>query len=274
MPHLAWYVDNFSPFFIEFGRGIGIRYYGLSYALGYLFLYVFLRQQVKWGWCSLTREQADALVLWICLLGVFVGGRLGYCLLYDFPETIRHPWTLFFVWEGGMASHGGIIGVILVMVWFARSRKVPFWNVADATALCTPVGLGLGRIANFINGELWGRPTTVPWAVYFPRAPLVNEAPVPRHPSSLYEAALEGLLLFLLLLWIRKGTRRDGVVAISFLALYSLFRIIAECFREPDIQIGYYLGFATQGQLLSATMLVAAGVLAWVQFWKQPRSLP
>jgi len=270
----AYYVDTLSPFLFEVGHGFGLRYYGLAYILGFAAFYFGLRLQARRGWCRLSPKQIDDLVVWVALVGVIVGGRLGYCLLYDFPETVRRPWSIFEVWHGGMASHGGMIGVIAVMFVFARRHRIPFYNVADAAALCTPIGLGLGRIANFINGELWGRPSTVPWAVIFPKAPLVGGLEVPRHPSQLYEAGMEGLFLFLVLLVLRLRTRRDGVVALTFLGLYGALRIVGECFREPDEQIGYYFGAITQGQLLSAGLIVAAVVLAWLQFGRRtvPRS--
>ena len=267
---LAHYVDTLSPFLIEFGKGsgIGIRYYGLAYLLGFVFLFWFLHRQIALGWLRISHEEADRVLLRIALLGVLAGGRIGYCLFYDFDETVRHPWTLFFVWKGGMASHGGILGVIAVMLWEARRLKIPFYHLADAAALCTPVGLGLGRLANFINGELWGRPFAGPWAVIFPKAPDL----VPRHPSQLYEAALEGAVLFGLILAVRFWTlrpplpaRRDGATALTFLGAYGVLRIVGECFREPDVQIGYYLGAVTQGQLLSAGMVVSALILEFLR---------
>ncbi len=270
MPILATFTDRFSPFLFEFSPGFGIRYYGLAYVLGFLFLLFFLRRQAAWGWCRIAPAQADDLVLWLAIGGVIVGGRLGYCLFYDFGATVRRPWTVFEVWQGGMASHGGILGVIVVMLLFARKWKVPFYNLADAAALCTPVGLGLGRIANFINGELWGRPAQVPWAVLFPNAP--DRGTIPRHPSQLYEAAMEGVVLFLILLLVRRSTLdpksrfRDGAVALTFMAAYGILRIVGECFREPDAWIGYYFGGVTQGQLFSAGMVAAAAVLAAIQF--------
>ena len=258
------YVDNLSPFLIEFGKGsgIGIRYYGLAYLLGFVFLFWFLHRQITLGWLRISHEEADKVLLRIALVGVLVGGRLGYCLFYDFPGTLRAPWTILEVWKGGMASHGGILGVIAVMVWEARRLKIPFYHLADAAALCTPVGLGLGRLANFINGELWGRPFDGPWAVIFPKSGDL----LPRHPSQLYEAALEGAVLFGLILWVRLRTLRtspwsDGATALTFFGAYGVLRIVGECFREPDVQIGFYFGAVTQGQILSFGMVVGALVL-------------
>jgi phosphatidylglycerol---prolipoprotein diacylglyceryl transferase len=268
MPFFAYYVDQLSPFLIRFGNGWGIRYYGLAYALGFVLLYFGLHYQIRRGWCRLKAGQVDDYVFWIAFAGVVLGGRLGYCLLYDWPHTAAQPWSVFQIWKGGMASHGGITGVILVMLLYGRRQGIPFYNLADATALCAPLGLGLGRCANFINGELWGRPATVPWAVIFPAAP----DRLPRHPSQLYEALGEGLLLFLLLAFLRIRTKRDGVVSLTFVGGYALARITCECFREPDEQIGYWFGAVTQGQLLSSAMVVLAAVLAWIEFRPRSRS--
>ncbi len=277
----AYYVDTFSPTLYDFGHGIAIRYYGLAYLLGFLACYFGLRWQVKRGWCPLTLPQVDDLTFLYVVPGVLVGGRLGYCLLYAWPETVRSPWSILTVWHGGMASHGGMVGVIVAMLLFSRRHRIPFYTAADAAAICTPIGLGLGRIANFINGELWGRPTDVPWAVIFPQAPPIGGVMAPRHPSQLYEAALEGLVLFLILIWVRVRTlhpRRDGAVALAFLSIYAMFRIIVECFREPDLQIGYLFGihaygFLTQGQFLSFLLIGLAWVLAFLQRpqWKKAR---
>ncbi|CAB4244407.1 Prolipoprotein diacylglyceryl transferase [Methylacidimicrobium sp. AP8] len=258
---LAFYVDNLSPYLLRFPGGWGIRYYGLAYLLGFLFLWWGLHYQRKKGWLRLTDRQIDDFVFWLAMAGVIAGGRLGYCLLYDLPHILRRPLDLFALWQGGMSSHGGIVGVLIVLFWSARRYRLPFFHLADAVCWCTPVGLGLGRIANFLNGELWGRPSTVPWAVIFPEAPLVHGQAVPRHPSQLYEAALEGLLLFALLTGLRAGGAREGTVALCFLAGYSVVRIVAECFREPDVQIGFYFGFLTQGQILSGITLAVAGLL-------------
>ena len=170
-----------------------------------------------------------------------------------------------------MASHGGILGVIVVMILFARSRRIPFYNLADAVAFPAPIMLGLGRCANFLNGELWGRPSMVPWAMIFPEATPVNGMNVPRHPSQLYEALLEGVVLELVLVAMRFGAKREGAVALSFMAGYAILRIVGEEFREPDAQIGFWFGSITQGQLLSAVMLLVTAGLAWHQFVWRPR---
>jgi phosphatidylglycerol:prolipoprotein diacylglycerol transferase len=161
-----------------------------------------------------------------------------------------------------MASHGGILGVIIVMLVWSRRMHLPFYHLADAAAWCTPIGLGLGRIANFLNGELWGRPTHVPWGMIFPEA---GDPPIPRHPSQLYEAVLEGLVLWLILNFVRHRATRDGAVALTFMAAYPVLRIIGECFREPDAPIGFLYGGLTEGQLLSLGMIVAVIVLEYLR---------
>jgi len=203
------------------------------------------------------------------MAGVILGGRLGFCLLYEPRLTFTDPTYFFTIWKGGMASHGGILGVILVMIFYARASKIPFYNLADATAFCTPLMLGLGRCANFLNGELWGRPTDAWWGVVFPDAPWVHGMNVPRYPSQLVEALLEGLLLQLILIAVRFSTKREGAVALTFMAGYAVLRIAGEQFREPDSDIGFWFGTITQGQLLSAIMLAITALLVYCQFFSR-----
>ena len=262
---LAYYIHDLSPFLIHFSGNFGIRYYGLAYLLGFFALYYGLRYQIQKGWLRLNHQQVDDFTFVACLIGVVVGGRLGYCLFYSRELFFQNPFLLFKVWEGGMASHGGILGVIVAMLWFSKKVQIPFYQLADAAALCTPIGLGLGRIANFINGELWGRPTEQPWAVIFAQAPRIMGEMVPRHPSQLYEAFLEGFLLFVILWIIRHRTGKTGVVALSFMALYALLRFFGEQFREPDTEIGYLWQGLTQGQALSIGMLLMTLVLILFQ---------
>ena len=183
------------------------------------------------GWSLLCGDAISDYVVWVAMAGVILGGRLGYCLLYAPRQTFTDPVYFFTVWKGGMASHGGILGVILVMIFYARAHKIPFYNLADATAFCVPICLGLGRCANFLNGELWGRPTDAWWGVVFPDAPLVHGLQVPRYPSQLIEALLEGLLLQLVLIAVRFSTKREGAVALTFMAGYAVLRIVGEQFR-------------------------------------------
>jgi phosphatidylglycerol:prolipoprotein diacylglycerol transferase len=270
MNFFAYFVEQPHPFLWQFPNGWGIRYYSLAYLGGFYVLFVGMRWQAKRGWSLLRGDPIADYVTWVALAGVILGGRLGYCLLYAPRQTFTDPLYFFTIWKGGMASHGGILGVILVMIFFARARKIPFYNLADATALCVPVTLALGRCANFLNGELWGRPTTAWWGVIFPDAPTVHGLNVPRYPSQLIEALLEGVLLQLILLAVRLSTRREGAVALTFMAGYAILRIVGEQFREPDEGIGFWWNTITQGQLLSAIMLVATAFLAWRQFISRP----
>jgi phosphatidylglycerol:prolipoprotein diacylglycerol transferase len=266
-PHrFLWYFGHWR------GNDWGIRYYSLAYLVGFCALFVALRWQAQRGWSRLRGEALVDFTTWASLAGIVLGGRIGYCLLYAPHETFSDPLYFFQVWKGGMASHGGIAGVIVVMVLFARWRKIPFYNIADATAFPAPIALGLGRCANFLNGELWGRPSHVPWAMIFSEATPVNGVNVPRHPSQLYEAFLEGIVLQLVLIVVRFRSKREGAVALSFMAGYAILRIIGEQFREPDEQIGWWFGGVTQGQLLSAIMLLVTIGLAWHQFVWRPKS--
>jgi phosphatidylglycerol:prolipoprotein diacylglycerol transferase len=258
---LAYYVHDLSPFLIKFSDTWGLRWYGLAYASGFVIAFNLLLWQARRGWLSLTADQVSDYLTWI-IVGVLAGGRLGYCLMYDFEHTVSDPISVIAFWRqggfSGMASHGGILGVIAAIYFFARRAKISFWQLADATVLATPLGLFLGRLANFINGELWGRVTDVPWAVIFSNTGGGN---LPRHPSQIYEALLEGLLLFGVLFWMRHRGWRQGLMALTFVGGYGVVRIFAECFREPDVQIGYYAGGITQGQWLSVGLVVTALVL-------------
>jgi phosphatidylglycerol:prolipoprotein diacylglycerol transferase len=203
----------------------------------------------------------DDFIVWAAL-GVVVGGRLGYILFYDLPHYIADPADILAVWHGGMSFHGGFLGMMLAMTLFARSRHIPAWSLIDVVATGVPFGLFFGRIANFVNGELWGRPSDVPWAIVFPGA-----GDAPRHPSQLYEAALEGIMLFIA---IRIATHRfhkqqtRGFVSGVFCTGYGLARTLSEFFRQPDIQIGYLAGGLTLGMLLSIPMvLFGIGLMIW-----------
>jgi phosphatidylglycerol---prolipoprotein diacylglyceryl transferase len=269
----AYFIEQPHPFLWRWGHfwgnDWGIRFYSLAYLTGFYVLFVGLRWQAKKGWSLLRGDAISDYVVWVAMAGVILGGRLGYCLLYAPYETFTHPLTFFTTWKGGMASHGGILGVILVMIFYARAHKIPFYNLADATAFCVPICLGLGRCANFLNGELWGRPTDAWWGVVFPEAPLVHGLQVPRYPSQLVEALLEGLLLQLILIAVRFSAKREGAVALTFMAGYAVLRIAGEQFRQPDEDIGFWFSTITQGQLLSAVMLTATAFLAWRQFFSR-----
>ncbi len=234
---LAYWVHDWDPFLIQFSESFGIRYYGVAYLLGFLAGGWLLARYWKARRSQLPAEQVSDLMIAL-VLGVMIGGRLGSFLLYDPGALVRDPLSFFRVWEGGMASHGGMLGVAVALAWFARSRKIPFLHLGDLVASVAPAGLFFGRIANFINGELWGKSTTVAWAVIFPKSP---EPLMPRHPSQLYEAALEGLLIFVVLQWRFWKTdavqKSPGRLAGEFFLLYAIARAVCEVFREPDASL-------------------------------------
>lgn len=238
----AHWVHDLSPFVIQFTDAIGIRYYGLAYLLGFVGGALLLHAYARAGRSRLASEQISDFIIAI-VIGVMAGGRIGSFVLYDgWRKFGDDPLAILRVWEGGMASHGGFIGVTLAIAWFARSRKLPFLHLSDLIVSVAPLGLMLGRIANFINGELWGKVSSVSWAVIFPSSAEFEGTPVslipPRHPSQLYEAALEGALLLAFMQW---RFWRTDVVRVSpgrlsgeFLIAYSVVRMIGELFREPD----------------------------------------
>ncbi len=243
---------------------LAVRWYGLAYLLGFLLAYLGLRRLIRRGELRLTYEGLADLVGWL-IAGVVVGGRAGWWIFYHRGGGVEPWYEPFAVWHGGMSFHGGLIGVAVVLLVWAWAKKATFWHIADAAALVAPVGLFFGRVANFINAELVGRSTDLPWGVLFPGESIA------RHPSQLYEAALEGPLLLLLLWAIWKWRRpRDGRIAALFLILYGAFRFAVEFTRQPDEQLGFIaLGWLTMGQLLSAA-LVIVGVLLWLAWRPQP----
>ncbi len=262
------YVHDLLPDLIKIG-GIPIRYYSLAYLLGLLLAWWFLKSLSQKKLIALNPLQISELVVPYALLGILIGGRLGYVCFYGDKEYLLKPWRVLYIWEGGMASHGGILGVVVAMYLFARKYRVPFLHLVDLTALTAPMGLFLGRIANFINAELWGRgPTDVPWAVIFPNSHLAGQPPFPRHPSQIYEAIGEGLILFLVLLALhRQYLPRKGALSAVFGFGYGVARIVCEQFREPDKTNGKdlwefaHLGI-TRGQLLTVLVLVVSVALA------------
>ncbi|MEY3775879.1 MAG: hypothetical protein RLZZ129_2659 [Verrucomicrobiota bacterium] len=266
MLSLAYWVHDLSPFLIEFGGGFGLRYYGLAYLLGFVAAGWLLRRYARAGRSLLPPEQIIDFMMAI-VLGVLIGGRLGYFLFYETELVRQNPLTLFRVWEGGMASHGGFIGVAVAVAWFARTRRIPFWHVGDLIASTAAAGLLFGRVANFINGELWGKLATVPWAVIFENT---GGGPDPRHPSQLYQAALEGALLLAFMQWrfwrSRVVLERPGRLAGEFLLGYAGLRMIGEIFREPDAGVTLLLGLS-RGTFYSIFM-AAAGL--WLIFRPSP----
>lgn len=247
-----WSFPDIDPVAFSIG-GLVIRWYALAYLAGFV---------IGWRWCmALVRRRTapplpqhyDDFLTW-AVVGVVLGGRLGYVLFYNFSYYLEHPEEILVTWHGGMSFHGGMLGVILAAWLFAWRRKIRFWSFLDPVAAVTPVGLFLGRLANFINGELYGRVTDAPWAMVFP-----SSDGQPRHPSQLYQAGMEGLLLLLVLYIVTRRANwqeQPGLLSGVFVAGYGLARIIGELYREPDRQLGYLLGGATMGQLLSVPMVL------------------
>ncbi len=247
---------NFDPIAIQLGP-IAVRWYGLMYLAAFAIVLVLGRMRIRnHPWLDITVRDLDDM-LFFGVLGVVLGGRLGYVLFYKPLEYLHDPVRIFFVWEGGMSFHGGLIGVILAMLWFARSRGKQWLAVTDFIAPLCPLGLGAGRIGNFINGELWGRPTEGPWAMVFPQA----ADGIARHPSQLYEFALEGLVLFAVVWVYSRRWRPLGAVSGMFLTVYGVLRFLVEFTREPDEFLGL-LGFGlSMGQWLSLPMIIAGVVM-------------
>lgn len=247
-----------DPVMVEVGPFV-IRWYALAYIAGLVLGWLYLRWLVQRPGWQMTTEDLDDLLLYVTL-GVVLGGRLGYVLFYRPEFYLSHPGEILAVWQGGMSFHGGLLGVLLAMALFAWRRGIAFLDVGDAVAAATPIGLLFGRVANFINGELFGRASDVPWAMVFPHG-----GPEPRHPSQLYEAILEGLVLFLVLFWIARRPRlpeQAGRIGGLFLIGYGLARSFVEFFREPDEHLGFLLGGSvTMGQILSVPMIVIGLVL-------------
>ncbi|MCL2917483.1 prolipoprotein diacylglyceryl transferase [Shewanella litorisediminis] len=250
-PDIDPVIARFGPFEV-FGQTFepALRWYGMMYLVGFLAALWLLNRKADQSNGVWSREQVSDL-LFYGFLGVVLGGRLGYVLFYHFDLFLTDPLYLFRISEGGMSFHGGLIGVITAMAYIAWRQERRFFAVADMVAPVVPIGLGAGRIGNFINGELWGRVSDVPWAMVFPTG-----GPEPRHPSQLYQFALEGVALYLLLWWFAKRTTKVGAVSGMFLLGYGSFRIIVETVRQPDAHLGFYLGFITMGQILSLPMIL------------------
>jgi phosphatidylglycerol:prolipoprotein diacylglycerol transferase len=269
MPFFVIPFPAFDPVLVHFGP-LAIRWYALAYIfgilIGWLYARAIIRNGTLWGGnasknlAPMTVVEFDDFVLWVTL-GIILGGRIGYVLFYNLPHFIAHPLEIFQLWNGGMSFHGGFTGCVLAVVLFAMKRGIPILSLGDVTCAVGPIGLFLGRIANFINGELWGRPTDVPWAMVFP-----GGGPIPRHPSQLYEAGLEGLLLLgVLAVLVRLGAlKRPGLIVGSFAVVYALARTTCEFFREPDAQLGFLWGGLTMGMLLSVPLfLFGVALIAW-----------
>ena len=263
MPLLLINFPSFNPIAIAIGP-FAIRWYALAYiggiVIGWLYARSLLKKERLWGGpAPMSLVQMDDFILWVTL-GIILGGRTGYVLFYNLPFFIEHPAAIFRLWEGGMSFHGGFMGCVVAVMWFATRNGISILSLGDITTAVGPIGLFLGRLANFINGELWGRAADpgLPWAMIFPTG-----GDIPRHPSQLYEAGMEGILLFTVLaVMIRLGAlKRPGLILGSFILIYGLARIVGEHFREPDPQLGFLWGGLTMGMLLSIPMLIVGLIL-------------
>jgi len=299
---LAYYLHNLDPFIFRIYANVGPRWYGMAYVLAFVFAWLLLRVLSRRGYLDLPVSALGDFVTWVAFFGVMIGGRLGYVLFYR-PEMLREPLSILRVWEGGMSSHGGIIGVVVFTLIYSRRHKLPWTNPGDNLCVVAPIGLFLGRCANFINGELYGRVANVSWAMQFPKelldvgnaaeadralaacqqidpsirsidtiiesvrtnpriADALRDILTPRHPSQLYEAALEGVVLFAILWLVRTRFRTpNGFITGPFLIVYSILRIIVENFREPDAPL---VGIFTRGQFFSLfTVVIGVGFIIW-----------
>jgi phosphatidylglycerol---prolipoprotein diacylglyceryl transferase len=310
---LCYYLHNLDPFIFRLWGNVGPRWYGMAYVLAFVCGFALLSRFSKRGYLDLSQSAVGDFVTWVALFGVMIGGRLGYVLFYR-PEMLREPLSILRVWEGGMSSHGGMLGVVLFSLYYARRHKVSWTNLGDNLVVAVPIGLFLGRVANFINGELYGRIANVPWAMQFPKelldsannaeaeaalaacrqvdpslsidgivegvrtnpqiATVLRGILTPRHPSQLYEAFLEGLVLFAILWLVRTRARTpNGFLTGLFMICYGTFRIVVEYFREPDAAL---IGLFTRGQFFSF-FVVALGI-GFVVVAKRrptyPRKLP
>ncbi len=251
---------NIDPVAFSLGP-LAVHWYGLAYVAGIMIGWFYARRLVdrpmlwRGDAAPMTKTHLDDFLVWIAV-GIVVGGRTGYVLFYDLPPMLENPLRIIQIWNGGMSFHGGLMGAIVAMILFARKNAIPVWSMFDIIAAVVPIGLFFGRVANFINGELWGRLSSAPWAIVFPTGGLFA-----RHPSQLYEAALEGIVLLLVLaalIFGFKALRKPGLIAGIFVMGYGLSRIFVEFFREPDAQLGYLLGtnWLTMGMVLSTPMVL------------------
>jgi phosphatidylglycerol:prolipoprotein diacylglycerol transferase len=246
-PHIRPVIFSIGP--------LKVRWYGLMYVLGFTAAYYLVQRRIKrLGLKHLAANFEN--LNFVLILAVIIGGRLGYVLIYNLPYYLKHPLEILATWHGGMSFHGALIAVIIAGIIFCKKNELDFWQTADLYVVVAPIGLGLGRLGNFINGELYGRVSTVPWAMIFP-----NGGPLPRHPSELYEMLLEGVVLFFILWRLQDRKMPPGFILAFFLIFYGIFRIFVEFFRQPDPQIGFLFGFLTMGQLLSIIMILGGLVI-------------
>lgn len=254
---------NIDPVLFHIWGPIQIRWYSLLYVGGFVLAKWILSKLAKESRFKFTPHDIEQFIVWL-LVGTVIGARIFYCVVYDPQNLMRNPFYLFETYKGGLSFHGGLIGGIIAALLFCRKKKIPFWNFTDAMALATPPGLALGRIGNFINGELYGRTTDVPWGVVFK-----DGGPFPRHPSQLYELFLEGIVLCAVLWFLKRKLKKDGQLSFVFLFGYSLSRFVVEFFREPDSHIGFLAFGLSMGQLLSLLMAFVSLVGASFYFKKK-----
>ncbi len=253
---------DISPIMFSVGP-LAVRWYSMAYLAGIVIGWYLLNRNVAKNSLGLSKQDVEDLIFYLTL-GIIVGGRLGYAIFYGGSQMWLEPWHLLEIWKGGMSFHGGVLGVVVAVFIFARRIKYPFLGLTDLIVLYAPLGILFGRVANFINDELWGRVTNVSWAVRFP-----NGGYLPRHPSQLYEAFFEGLLMLIVLnlLWQIKVVRqRQGTVSAIFVMFYGLFRILMEQFREPDPQLGFFWRYITMGQMLSVPLIMVGSWVLWRNF--------
>jgi len=258
---------HIDPVLLALGP-VKIHWYGVMYLLGFGFAYFWAMRTVRRGHAPLEARHIEDLVLYGAF-GVILGGRLGYVLFYGWTQFVQNPLWLVRIWDGGMSFHGGLLGVMVAMALFARKQRCDFVRLMDFVVTLVPVGLGLGRLGNFINQELWGRPTDLPWAMVFPADPFQ----LPRHPSQLYQCALEGVVLFVLLAWFTRQPRPRYAPSALFLLGYGIFRFVVEFVREPDAQLGFVMmDWMTRGQQLSLPMVAAGAGLLWLAYRNDDRN--
>ncbi len=241
---------DIDPVLIHIGP-ISIRWYGLMYLAGFTASYMLVKYQINKKKLAVKMEDIDSLFSY-CVIGLIVGARIGYIIFYNLDYYVGNPLEALVLWQGGLSFHGGLVGAVTAGAWYVKKRGLDFWTIADLVIVTAPIGLGLGRLGNFINGELYGRVTDVYWGMVFP-----SGGPLPRHPSQLYELLFEGIVLFILLWIIKDRGLKPGSVTSFFLIFYGIFRFFIEFFREPDVQVGYFLGFITMGQILCFIMIVS-----------------
>jgi len=254
---------QFDPVAIQLGP-VAIHWYGLMYLAGFSLVWLAGRWRINHGKTNLTLRDLEDIIFY-GVIGVIVGGRLGYILFYKPGDYLQNPIEVLYLWQGGMSFHGGLVGVIAVLFLIARQKKRTLLELGDFIAPLIPLGLATGRLGNFINGELWGRPTDMPWGMIFPQ--LADN--IARHPSQLYEMALEGIALFLVIWWFARKPRPTGQISAVFLIGYGIFRFLVEYTREPDAFLGTVLGSLTMGQLLCLPM-IAIGLLIYFQTTNRP----